>query len=171
MLKFSYFRKGALLGVLFLLQACSKQAPEWMLISSHSSEPYFVSSRLYFQPENIFREPGFEIICDSMRGSRSRFFINVYGCPVRTTSESPNTAEVILTIDGYSETFMAHVFQGNQRLLLPDEISDKIIQGLLNRHSVSLKFDNYHGELTQYGFVKKYNRLLKSVSNEGLRCF
>lgn len=160
MLKFRYFRKGALLGVLFLLNSCSKQAPEWTLISSHSNEPYFVSSRLYFEPENIFREPGFEITRDSLKGSR--FYINIYGCPVRAVSETSNTIEVTLTIEGCSETFEAYVFQGNQRLLLPEEISDKIIQGLLNQLSISIKFDNYCGEVTQCGFVKKYNKLLKS---------
>lgn len=150
--------KRALICALFLFSSCSKQSPEWQLESANSCEPYFLNAKLYLEPENIFREAGVEIAYNSALGLR--MYLNLFGCQLKSVDEK-NFAEVIISIDGQEERSSAFVYQGNQKVLLTEELSNKIITALLSDHPVEIRVGNYYSKISSDGFTKKYRKLMK----------
>lgn len=162
MIKLSSLQKRALLCALFLLSGCSKPCPKWQFETANSSEPVFCVGTLSLKPENIFREVGIEISCHSTMGPK--VYLNLYGCPIPTLQANNHLARVILKIDTSDDLIAdAFVFKGNQRLLLSDEASEKLIQALLSKQSVTISLGNYSSEVTPIGFEKNYCKLLKII--------
>lgn len=159
-MKFVNSSKGALISALFLFSSCAKSGSEWEYESMQSCDPPIIQAKLYLEPENIFHETGIEITYNSLLGTK--MYLNLHGCPVKTSLEHKNLAKVSILIAGEEEESSAFIFQGNQRLLLSDELKSKIIAGLLNNHPVEIKVGNYYSKISPKGFEKKYRRLRKA---------
>ena len=78
-----------------------------------------------------------------------RMYLNMYGCPIRTDDK-----RVVITIADQAEAVEAHVLKGNQRVLLPETVNEKVIQGLLHKDKVTIRIGSYCITPTLEGFEK-----------------
>lgn len=160
MQKFCISIKKALLGAFFILNSCSHCAP-WQYDYICSCDPCFQCAKVYYEPQNVFREAGIEIAFSTDTGFR--FFLNFYGCPIPDKLIHDDAAEVTLIINNTSSLILANVCKGGQRLILPEDASQLIIQSLLNNEEVCLKIWRYSVNIPLEGFEKNYNKIAKIV--------
>lgn len=160
MQKFSLLIKRALFGAFFILSSCSP-CSLWQYDSISSCDPCFQSAKIYYEPQNVFREPGVEISYNTDTGFS--VFLNLYGCALPNQLINDSMIEVTLVINSNPIPILAVIYQGNQRILLPETCAQMIIESLLNKDEVVLKVGRYCITLPFDGFEKNYNKLAKII--------
>lgn len=158
MFKSSVLLKRALLGAFFIFNSCSP-CSAWQYDCITSCDPCFQSARVYYEPQNVFREPGVEIAYNTDAGFT--FYLNLYGCPLPQSLTKEGLAEVVAVINSEPSLILACVCLGNQRIMLPEEAAQRIIQSLLNHDEVCLKVGHYRVTLPFDSFDQKYNKMVQ----------
>lgn len=104
--------------------------------------------------------PGNNLELEIRRGlSGTHVYVNVCSLPVPPASDDNSIAPVTVSVgDSITKTF-AERLQGGQRLILPCEISQDIINGLLNNECIVISAGAYQAEIINTGFHKHYERL------------
>jgi len=132
------------LCVSLLVVSC--QPKGWVVCNTLSDYPQFNSAQMLHTPDNSFN--GIEI--QLLRGSFGIVgYLNV--CSMCIPSNT-----VIFYIAGTQYQFTGVVLEGGQRLLLPSEATEKLIQALLSRCTVDIYLEGFQTKVLPYNFAVKY---------------
>lgn len=156
--------KRASIALFLLLSACKSPCKQqWTIEKVITNSPCFNSGKIYHSPEDTFCGLELEIT----RGECGlRMYINVFSLEIRTDSPMQNTASVEVVCLNQKHIFNAFLYQGGQRLLLPSQAKDLIIESLTQNETVCISVGGrYKSEINPEDFVCKYDALLKLPIN------
>ena len=115
------------------------------------------SGRIYLCPSNEYS--GLEV--EFMRTfSGVRMYINVFGLEIPPNGDDLSTSQVYVSFKDYSYTFTAQRFTGGQRLLVPEETMEEIIECLTRGQPVFLRVGRYEGDIYPEQFSEIFTRLM-----------
>lgn len=86
----------------------------------------------------------------------TRWYADALGRPVPPLPGDPHKAKLSLTVEGETEILIVDRMEGGQRLVLPPEAADKIVQYLLDKHSLRLSAGSCHADVSPEGFEALY---------------
>lgn len=89
-----------------------------------------------------------------------RMYVNVFSIEVPALPDSPTLAKVSLKICDEEYLYLAHILQGGQRLLLPDEARDTIIEALVDGFPITLSTGRYCSAIPAANFQALYDDLI-----------
>ena len=142
-----------------LFISCATPHRGWHLDTVSTDCPQLTYKRLFLDPCNPHKELQAELITIDEKGF---FYLNSLRLLIVPSSiyEEENgemaTAEVNVEIDGENSSYQAILFQGSQKLLLPQIASDTITGALLNESQVILTVGKYRTELINDNFSTLY---------------
>lgn len=143
---------------LFLLTSCYHAGPKWCL--DLPREGCCQSGRLKFPAAEPCTGVNFEII---RSGEYNWGYLSVlsFAIPAGEDAMTP----VTITAGDQSFTFFARRLEGCQKLLLPDEGLDMIINWLMTGHTIHICFDRYQTTLYSQDFNRRYKELRKGATS------
>ena len=97
-----------------------------------------------------------------------RMYVNVFSLEVPSHAETPHIAQVVIHINEERFVFFAHILQGGQRLLLPEEASNTIIEALSAGFPVTISTGRYRSVILPANFQKQYKALIKTWARSGI---
>jgi len=127
-----------------------------MLDESIAKEPRQNGARLYLDPQDEFNELGLEFAWGSY-GVRS--YLNVYSIPLKNSSQASNAVPVAVKTKICEYQADAALFQGGQRILLPDALTKVIGRELLEGSEVKIQAGRYQATIKPGDFKKYYKTI------------
>lgn len=152
------YRKGWVITLFFFFVSCSTPCHQWYLEETITSCPCYNSAILVLPVQNKFKELEIEIV----RGPYdTKMYLNAFSLPFPLDSEDPDKTQILLAIDGKTETIVADRLLGGQRLWIPTDVSEQIISALLNDQVVHIGIGRYQTDIIQENFNCLYSDLNK----------
>lgn len=154
-----FFRNaGALCALtLFLFSSCSSSSRQWVYHENRAHMPHTNSARLILYPE--LGEGPFEL--ELIRSSIGiRMYLNICRMEAPPHPDYPKRSTVELCVDNEAMTVHPYILGGGQRLLFPDDITNIIIQALLEGHIVELKMGYRKFHIVSNSFKEAYEGFL-----------
>lgn len=140
-----------------LLTGCSR-SDSWKVSHIQSGSKQFSSSRLsYRSPDPV---NGVDVQFLSLDES-CHLYLHVHSHPIKPYMGDPKKALVQVKTEDKTTSYFAIRHQGGQRLLLPDEAKDYIVEKLKSGQFVTISTSGYSSTLTPESFDKKYFLLEK----------
>ncbi len=146
-----------LLLLLVLLSAC-RHSDRWAYNQIESGDKQFNSTKLSHHTSDLVN--GLDLEFMRIAGE-IRTYLNIHSLPIPSSKEDPKTTSGFLTIGSEKHPFQAFRHEGGQRLLLPKEISELIIQALSHNLPVHIKVFGYSSTITAEGFEPKFQKMMK----------
>lgn len=153
----SCVKKGALVALfLSLFLSCTKPCQQWEFEKINACFPCGEIGRIYYLESDSFclLEP--ELVADRCG---QRLYLNVYTLEFPFEEDDPGKAEIVMTIDDQSYRFMTDRFSGGQRLLIPPDATELMIQSLLACQNVRIEIGRYSANLTSNNFYPSFTKL------------
>jgi hypothetical protein len=121
--------------------------------------PHFNGGRLILDPDSDHSHLELEIIRNS---AGMRFYLNLLFLEALPCQEDPKRTCISIQFED-QEPWNAYPYllAGGQRLLLPGDVADTLIQALLNGQSFMIQMGRTQIHVIPTQFVKTYERLLK----------
>jgi hypothetical protein len=91
-----------------------------------------------------------------------RMYINVFGLDIPPDPNDTASSKVYVSFKDHSYTFSAMRFTGGQRLLIPAETRDEIVDYLLCDQPVFIRVCRYEADIYPRRFFDVYNRLMNT---------
>lgn len=142
----------------FLLSCSSPTCHQWEIQEILTTSPCFNGGRLLLAPNSDYSHLELELLRNR---SGIRFYINLlflYAPPWQ--EDSTHTCLEIIFEDQEPWVVYPYLFEGRQRLLLPGEVADTLVQALLDGYSFTLQIGRYKIEVVPDHFSTVYDRLL-----------
>lgn len=140
--------------IIYFLSSCTK--PHfWYLDSNHPSNPCYQSSRLSLPPFDLLKNASVELVSSE---DELRMYLNLLVFPL---SYNEKTVSIRYLIDHTSGETTAFVMNGGERILLPVELRDLIIDALLRGAPVILKIGSFKFEIPSSNFSELYHRMIE----------
>lgn len=146
---------------LFFFFSCSKPCQEWEFGQVVTPCPCYNSGRLFLPTTDPSRGLEIEIIHASSN-NETLLYLGAYSLEFTGTKENPNKTLVTVTIDEQSIVVAADRLEGGQKLLMPPEATQTIINALLENRVVRLKTGRYQTEILNANFCELYYKLISS---------
>jgi len=141
---------------IIILTSCSPKMREWCSDECITPPcPEFRSAKLFLCPCNPARELEVEIL---LTYSERHLFINVHSLEIPECEEDRATVTIVYE-NGMEEEFLAYRLAGGQRLVVPDDIADRLICELLGGHPFQLKAGHYCSEISVLNFPNLFRSL------------
>lgn len=144
------------LFLLFFTMSCSENCRQWEYdeINTHCS--CYDSSRVYLPLCNRFCELEVEIIVDACA---TRTYLNALLLDLPFEEDNPSKTSVTINVEEQKFEFLADRFEGGQKILLPSEAQNLIIENLLQNKDMTIVVGRYVTEVTAKNFGKIYQKL------------
>ncbi len=144
-------RALAVLPLIFFLSSCVEPSScDWQREEYHSHFPGYSSKIISLPPAND--DFGLELELASYSTESDRMYINLFSLPIPENPNRPKKVDVAIAFESSTETVEADLFSGGQRILLPPEAAQKIIDSLLEGQAVTISVDRYRGEIYPENF-------------------
>ncbi len=141
-------RNLLLLGV---LTACTPQG-HWKHAYLNTGTE-FSSSKLAY----VFPDPHNSIHLEILRSETScTGYLFVHSHPIASVSTDPKKALVSLQVGDNVSSFLAIRHEGGHRLLLPEDMLEKVLLALSQDQTVLLETSGYKAKLSPEGFSRVY---------------
>ena len=159
---FSHFERRRVVAILllFFITSCFSKShdPAWVLQKNVTEKHAYNSGKLSYPAQSQFN--GIEI--ELMKSSRDlRLYLNVFTRSIPSASNDPSKALVSLNIAGKQTDFFADRFEGGQRLLLPQNALDTILEALQQDSTIEITLTGYRATISPDRFTKLYSKLMK----------
>lgn len=139
--------------VLFLFLLSCSQPQFWRLSYVASDCPEFNSTLLastacnrFSSIEVQFLKGEFGLVC----------YLNVFTRQIPPLAEDPKQAIAVIEIDKELYPFKSVRMQGNQRVLLPPEAAQLLLQSIHENRQILVHLDGFVSKLEQGNFAKLY---------------
>ncbi|MFZ0566054.1 MAG: hypothetical protein WAM28_07710 [Chlamydiales bacterium] len=110
---------------------------------------------LTFPPANKFT--GIEL--QFLRGQFGlQGYLNIYSRCIPLSDPSSNAAVFAIQINNQRYRYQGFCMEGEQRLLLPRQATDQIIEALLACQTVAIYLEGFSAEISPYKFQKLYKQ-------------
>ncbi len=147
--------------LLVLLSVCSCSSSvcrQWEIQKVLTKHPCYNAGRLLWGPHSNFTYLELEL---ARSRTGLRFYVNLLFLQARPCQEdSERTCLEILYDNQESWVVYPYLFEGGQRLLLPGEVADVLIQALLNGRSFTVRLGRNCLEILPANFASLYETLL-----------
>lgn len=87
-------------------------------------------------------------------------YVNVFQYELPENPDNPKTTTVDILIGTNRYCFQADLFERNQRLLLPPDALQILVDLLLDNASFFISVGSYHAEITSVHFFDSYQKLI-----------
>lgn len=154
-----------LVFLLFLFSGCARS--NWHYSSLDVADPSFFSSKIACSSSN---DPyiEFEIVRSE---SVTQAWITFLTYRAQPLADHPDLTPGTLNIDERIETFSASKLKGSQRILIPQEQTDKILALLEAGNTVQMTLSGIEISLDPKGFKKAYKKLKAPLPKISLPSF
>ena len=156
------FQRTLCVLLFFFLSGCtSVPCQRWVSQEIPGKCPDDNAARLIFV--QTVQPSGFEI--ELTRNHQGiHLYLNLFMMHARPCPDSPCYTLATITFDDDSSwTIYPHLFAGEQRLLLPDDTTDYLVETLLEGRSFIIHLGNHELEITPANFQELYEKILKIV--------
>lgn len=156
---FSSTQRALFALCLITLTACSTSTcRQWEIQEILTKSPCFNGGRLLLDADSDYSHLELEIIRNS---SGIRFYLNLLFLQAPPLQEDPSRTCLIIQFENQEPwTVYPYLLEGNQRLLLPGDVSDILIQSLLNEECFTIQIGRSQITVIPDNFIKTYKRLL-----------
>lgn len=146
------------LGLLFICSCNPSPEREWILVNTITKRPCYNSSRLFLEPDSKAHHIELEI-------SRSRSGINMYLnlmlFPAPPLPDDPSRTSAEFIVEGEEPIiFYPYRLSGDQRLLIPDDMTQQMIALLTSEKSFVIKMGRDEIQVVPDNFQISYDNLL-----------
>lgn len=155
-----HFRYGASLFLCFLtLIGCSSQTSrQWDFSEIDARNPCFNGGRLILGPDSDISNLELEITRNS---SGIYFYINLLLLRAPTWKEDPSRTTLTIQFDDQDPWIIhPYLLEGGQRLLLPNDVADTLIQSILEGNSFVIQIGRSQISVISNDFATAYQRFL-----------
>lgn len=90
-----------------------------------------------------------------------RLYLNVFGLEIPATSCDGIFSSVFISFREYSYTFVADRLLGGQRLLIPKNVQDDIVNNLQEGQPVFIRVGHYQSDIYPEQFLKLFMQMVK----------
>jgi hypothetical protein len=143
--------------LLFFSFSCVKPCQQWEMDHIEAQCPYYNSTKIYLPALNSFSNLEVEIV---RTANETRMYFNIFTLEFPWICEDESKTEVCLVIDQQEYRFLADRLEGGQRLLLPPDALELVVQTLLQYAPVQAIVGRYTADIIPNNFCVVYNRLL-----------
>lgn len=160
----SLFSLRRSLILLLALTSCTKKTErEWGLQTNVTACPRYNAGRIYLEPEKEYDYLEIEII-RSQTGIR--FYINVLFLQAQPCVEDATKTKIEVIFEDEEEPWIVYgrILKGGQRILLPSDVTDYLIQSLLTGHSFDIHLGQYRIRAISNAFEKHYHELGRVIN-------
>lgn len=156
-----HLRRAFIALVLITFTGCNtKVSRDWNFQANLTKRPYYNGGRIFLEPEKEYDYLTIEIV-----RSRSgvRFYLNILFLQATPCSEDQTKTKVEVFFENEEKPWVIYplILRGGQRLLLPTDASNYLIQVLLEGQSFDFKVGNYRTKATVNTFEECYQALMK----------
>ena len=113
-----------------------KEVSHWQLQSISAEQPE-VCSRYLLSKEESLRSLEIEWHNTAVGAP---LYLNVYGPPLTTADQ---TIDIKVTLDEKMAHYQGRVLEGNQRILVPIDLKEKLLDALQNKHPIVIRVGRY----------------------------
>jgi hypothetical protein len=155
------------LCLLLLLLGCSTPTcREWEIQEIVTQTPSFNGGRLILGPDSDYSHLELELVRSS---SGIRFYINLLFLQALPWQDDPTrTCISILFADQEPWIVYPYLLEGSQRLLLPGDVADILVQSLIDDLSFIIQIGRSQISVVPTNFIKAYQRLLDLSIEENI---
>ena len=152
------FTRRALCALFVILSGCTPKCPQWEIEKISTPCHCFSAGKVFYPVQDTFS--GIEVELD--RGpSDTRMYLNIYSIPLLGSCEEESKILIAVTINEIKEVIEADLLHGNQRILVPLDIMNQIIEALLGNQYVSIAVGQYCAEIPPQNFQTAYQNLYR----------
>jgi len=146
-----------LLGSAGLLLTSCASTSVWQIDSSQGIPSTFNSVRLYLCTSGGCGDLGLELVrtCEGIR-----LYLNVYGLDIPPSERDSSISMVYISFREQSYTFCADRLLGGQRLLIPKNVQDDIIEYLQRGQPVFIRVGRYQADIYPEQFLKPFQKMV-----------
>jgi len=154
------FKKGALVALFFFLSGCSNECPSWRNENIQSSScPSYSIKKVYFPTKNNLS--GLELeIADSLTGLR--MYLNSFSTILPAEEDDAHQTNVTYIVADQRYQAAAYRMEGGQRLLLPNDATEQILDALWDQQTVEFQVGRYKAVVDPDGFREAYSVIDKN---------
>jgi hypothetical protein len=140
--------------------SCSTPAcRQWEFEEIMTKIPNFNGGRLLLGPDSDLSHLELALLRNS---SGIRLYLNLLFLQARPLTEDPSrTSLSIIFEDQNTWTIYPYLLEGGQRVLIPGEIADVLIQSLLDEHGFTIQMGRCQIGIVPTNFLKAYQSLLE----------
>lgn len=143
---------------LFLVGCSHPICHEWILQEIVTKTPCFNGGRLILEADSDYSYLELELIRNR---SGTYFYLNLLFLQALPCSEDPTRTRIEVTFENQEPLILyPHLLEGGQRILLPSEIADNLIQALLEDCSFTIQIGRSQIHVASYNFQEVYSKLL-----------
>lgn len=161
MLGISQWHQRAFIALwcLFLYSCSNPVCRQWIFLDGNVNNPIYNSGRMVLNSNA--KTPRLELEIDRGQTGIS-IYVNVFLLTVPSLAEDDRRASIDLILeDGEIITFYPYRLEGGQRLLMPSEATEYILDLLMNEVSFSIKLGRNQLDVGPDNFQKSYEALMK----------
>jgi hypothetical protein len=147
-------KKGAIL-LLLLLFACESNK-SWEVSHVQAGKKAYNSARLSYPVRDTVNGIGIEMICAQ---GLVNTYLEVHAQHIPPYQGNPKEALVILKIEGKTFQGIAHRHEGGQRVSLPPQLHQLLIESLQLNQPVTVLLEGYFTTLDPAEFSEQYREL------------
>lgn len=152
-------RMLSILLFLFLTGCAASVKEEWQLQQIKAKYSLQNAGRMLFVPSEQKVDFEIELARDH---TGIRFYLNFFMVHVRSADPSLSQVEALITFDDEdSRKIYPYLFSGGQRLLFPEDVTEYLVEMLLNGRSFSVRIGNCALTISPANFEKIYAELMK----------
>jgi hypothetical protein len=147
--------------------ACSRPAcRQWEIEEIVTQNPCFNGGRLILSPDSDYSHVELELIRNA---SGIRFYINLLFLHAMPWNVDHTRTCVTIQIENQDPwTVYPYLLEGGQRLLLPSNVADILVQHLLDNQSFTIQIGHNQTNVLSHNFLKVYRQLLDLSIDECL---
>ncbi len=143
-----------ILGLILLsLFACGKPC-YWThdTIRSHHKD----YSKIVYNPRDPIHGIELELVSaeEHLKG-----YLNIHACPLPLHPDQSKSIVVKIEIDGQTTTYEAFRLEGGQRVLLPDDLLNTLVNSLSNDINVTVILPGYRSQILAEGFMEHFKHV------------
>lgn len=146
-----------MMGFSILMFSCSTPCREWILLQNETCNPKYNSARLILEPDksSCYLELELDRTC-----SGTRMYMNLNLFQAFPLDDNPCLTKAEMTIDEELITFYPTILTGGQRLLVPEEIANRIIETLIEGKILVLKLGRNQITVISAKFQENYEQFM-----------
>ena len=142
---------------MFITSSCSHSSKLWVLQKISSSNPSYDAARIFFTTNSFL---GLELEITRVDKDLCSY-INVFSQEIPIMKGHSNKSLLTISSNNTQQTFVTNRLQGGQRILLPKEATNLIIDELNKNKTLRIIIPNslYDGEIISSNFSKVFKKL------------
>ena len=136
---------------------CSTTCRQWNYMEMITSFPSYNSGRMSLEQESLYSYLEVELI---RTRSGVRMYLNVLLMQAKPCEDNQLMTPLEIVLPDQTLTVAADLFQGGQHILIPQDITDLLVQNLLDGQFFTIKLGSKSVSIIPDNFQKSYTKLL-----------